>query len=75
MIFFAKNSTTNAYETNFKIAEGTGNLIGNKLRYQISKLSKSTKRNSFESETEIPKERFIHPEERRQIIDKLNIII
>ena len=75
MIFFAKNSATNANEANFKTVEGTGNLTGNKLRYQISKFSKSTKQNNFDSETEIPKERFIHPEERQQIINKSNIII
>ena len=73
--FFTKNSTTIANKTNSKTAEGTGDVIGSKIRYKISKFSKITKQNNFENETEIPKEKYIHTDERQQIIDKLNIII
>ena len=73
--FFTKNSTAIANKTNSKIAEGTDDVTGSKIRYKISKFSKITKQNNFENETKIPKEKYIHTDERQQIIDKLNIII
>ena len=48
------------------------NLIGNKIEDKITKVSKSSPQNNFESETEI-KERYISIEERQQIIDELRL--
>ena len=56
-----------------KTAEATGYLIGNKTADKITKVSKSSSHNSLEkvesetentgSDREIPKERYISPEE------------
>ena len=52
-----------------KIAEATGDLIGNKITIRISKVSKNLQQNSSETVTyeldkEITKERYISPEKR-----------
>ena len=70
-----KNSATNANKTGSKTAiqktaESTGDLIGNKTANNFTKLSKSSPQTKSENEKEIPKERYISPEERQQIIDK-----
>ena len=60
-----------------KTAEATGNLIGNKIPDKIASSSKElhSKNNSEtdENELDIPKERYISPEKRQQIIDELRL--
>ena len=78
----AKISTTDAIKTVSKgaiqkTAEATGDLIGNKIADKITSISKSpnelhSKRD--ENEIEIPKERYISPEKRQQIIDELRLV-
>ena len=62
-----------------KAGEGTGDLIGNENADRITKLSKTSPQNNLETITnehdkEIPKERYISPEERQKIIDELRLI-
>ena len=69
-----------------KIAEATGDLIGNKIADKITSVSTelhskkfskelhSPKLSSSEANNEIPKERYISPKERQQIIDELRLI-
>ena len=78
----AKKSTTDAIKTPSKraiqkTAEATGDLIGNK----ITSISKSPRNASKElhsktgaNEIEIPKERYISPEEKQKIIDELRLV-
>ena len=59
-----------------KTAEGTGDLIDNKIAYRITKVSKVSPQNNSETvpneyDKEIPKERHIYPKERQKIIDDL----
>ena len=66
----AKNSTTDAIKTASKIAiqktaEAAGDLIGNNIADKITE--KSSK------ELDIPKERYVSPEKRQQIIDELKL--
>ena len=83
----AKKSITDAIKTAWKraiqkTAEATGDLIGNKIADKI--ISVSTKKSAKElpnDETEVedveittPKKRYISPEERKQIIDKLRLV-
>ena len=77
----AKQSAADAFKTSSKIAiqkttEATGDLIGHKFVNKISKVSKTSPQNNSETITnehdkEIPKERYISPEERQEIIDDL----
>ena len=51
-----------------KTAEPTGDLIGNKIDVKFTKVSRSSSQNNSEAitnnhEKEIPKERYISPEE------------
>ena len=83
----AKKSTLDAIKT-IKIADATGNLIGNKIADKITSVSKknSTKglhsnnnnnnNNETEEDVEITthKKRCISPEERQQIIDELRLV-
>ena len=75
-----KKSTTNTIKTASKgaiqkSAEATGDLIGNKIADKIASISKSRKElHSNENEIEIPKERYISPEQRQQIIDELRLV-
>ena len=60
-------------------AEATGDLVSNKIAYKITSYSKKspdrpTELNSNESNNKIPKERYISPQERQQIIDELRLI-
>ena len=58
-----------------KTAEATGDLIGNKIANKIAKVSRNSPQNflkKFESETEIPKERYISPEKRQKIKNDLS---
>ena len=79
----AKKSTTDAIKTASKRAiqktvEATGNLIGNKITDEITSVSKKTQNNEPEagsiSPKDVPKRRYIFPEERQQIIDKLRLV-
>ena len=73
----AKKSTTDAIKTTSKraiqkTAEATGDLIGNKIADKITSVSKKSKKpqnNEANDESETPKERYISPEKRQQIID------
>ena len=81
-----KKSATDAIKTASKrpikkAAEATGDLVGNKIADKITSASKKSlkkPRNEESSPTEvtneIPKERYISPKERQQIIDELRLI-
>ena len=61
-----------------KSAEATGDLIGNKIADKItakpSKKSQNEEIQSNKVNNEIPKERYIPPNERQKIIDELRLI-
>ena len=60
-----------------KSAEATGDLIGNKIADKIKSASKKSQNEEIQStevNNEIPKERYISPKPRQQIIDKLRLI-
>ena len=72
----AKKSTTNVIKTASKravqkTAEVKGDLIGNKIADKITSVSKKPRDND---EKETPKERYISPEKRQQIIDELRLV-
>ena len=81
-----KKSATDAIKAaskraNQKTAEATGDLIGNKIVDKITSISKkypkvlhSKDLPSNGANNEIPKERYISPQERQQIIDELRLI-
>ena len=53
-------------------------MIGNQIYYRITKASKNPQQNISETVTnehdkEIPKERYMSPEKRKEIIDKLRL--
>ena len=74
----AKQSAKDALKTTSKnvvqkTAETTGDLIGDKISNKVTKISKNSQQNNLETVTnehykEIPKERYISPEERQKII-------
>ena len=82
----AKKSATDALKTASKraiqkTAEATGYLIGNKIADKIISVSKKSAKKSHskefpsnEANNEIPKARYISPQERQQIIDELRLI-
>ena len=82
----AKKSTTDEIKTASKgkaiqkIAEATGDLIGNKIADKITSVSKissaklQSQNNEANDESEAPKERYICPEKRQQIIDELMLV-
>ena len=82
----AKKSTTDAIKTASKrviqkAAEATGDLIGNKIAYQITNVSKKPAKklhNNDETEEDVeiatPRKRYISPEERQHIIDELRLV-
>ena len=67
-----------------KIAEASGDLIGNNIADKFTKVSRTLPQNSSDKvkseaenirlDTEIPKERYIFPERRQKIIDDLRLI-
>ena len=64
-----------------KTAEATGDLIGNEIADKITSTSKKYLKelhdkelSSNEANNEIPRERYISPQERQQIIDELRLI-
>ena len=57
-----------------KTAEATGDLIGNKIAYKGTEISKTSSNNNSETnEEEILRERFIPSELRHKIIDDLRL--
>ena len=61
-----------------KTAEATGDLIGYKIANEVTKVSKHSQQNTSETVTnehdkKIPKERYVYPEERQEIIDELKL--
>ena len=78
----AKTSTTDAIkllqkEQFKKTAKATGDLIGKKISDRES-VSKKFSQNNFDeakTELEIPKERYVSPEKRQQIIDEFKVSI
>ena len=86
----AEKSTINAIKTASKrsiqkIAEASGDLIGNKIADKITNASKKSSKelhstrlhsqnDEANDETEIPKERYISPEKRQQIFDELRLV-
>ena len=81
----AEKSPTHAIKTASKraiqkTAEATGDLIGNKIvltelhSKKSPKELQSKKLSSNEANNEIPKERYISPQERKQIIDELRLL-
>ena len=79
----AKQSATNALKTSSKIViqdttEATGDLSGNKIANKIRKVSKNSQQNNLEivindNDKEMPKERYMSPEKRQDIIDDLRL--
>ena len=76
-----KKSATDAIETASKTeiqktTETTGDLIGNKIADKITSISKESSNGlpSNEANNEIPKGRYISPQERQQIIDELRLM-
>ena len=69
--------TTASKRTIQKTAEGTGDMIGNKIADKITCISKKSTKNSstIDEDTELStrKEIYISPEERQQIIDELRL--
>ena len=78
----AKKSATDAIKTASKraiqkIAEATGDLVGNKIADKITSASRKSRNveiQSNEVNNEMPKERYISPNERQQIVDELRLI-
>ena len=57
-----------------KTAEATGDLIGYKIANKVTKVSKNSQQNTSETVTnEHDKERYISPEERQEVNDKLRL--
>ena len=90
-LYSAKKFTTDATKTVWKraiqkTAEANDDLIGNKIAYKITSISKSPMElhlqniskelhsKTDENDKEIPKERHISPEKRQQIIDELRLV-
>ena len=82
----AKMSATNTIKTASKraiqkAAEAKGDFIGHKIADKITRVSKKCPRelhskelSSNEANNEIPRERYIPPQERQQIIDEFRLI-
>ena len=65
----AKKSTTDAIKTASKraiqkIAEATGDLVGNKIADKITSVSKKSPKELQNDEMKAPKKRYLSPEER-----------
>ena len=61
-------------------AQATGDLIGNKIADEITSVSKKSsaklrsQNDEASDESEAPKERYISPGKRQQIIDELRLV-
>ena len=79
-----KKSTTDTIKATSKRAikkttEANDDLTGHKIDDKISSVSKkssaeNSKKSHSEDELEVPKKRYISPEERQQIIDELRLV-
>ena len=74
-------STADAIKTASKKAirkteESARDQIGNKITDKITSVTKSSKKLHLQSKNDIkiPKERYISPEERQQVIDELRLV-
>ena len=81
LIDSTKKSATDAFKIASKraiqkTAEATGDLIGDKIADKITSYSKkpSNETHSNDVSNEIPKERYISPQERQKIIDESRVI-
>ena len=76
----AERSTTDAIKTvseraTQKMAEATGDLIGNKIVDKITSVLKKSNNNNIEDvDIATHKKRYISPEEREQIINDLRLV-
>ena len=75
----AKQSATDAFKPFSKrviqkIAETTGDLIGNKITDKITRVSRTLPQNNLEANEEIPKEKHISPELRQKNIVDLRLM-
>ena len=80
----AEQSATDAFKTpskksNSKTPEAIGNFIGNKIANKFQKFAKNSRQSNSEIVTnehdkEIPKERYLSPEERQKNIDHVRLI-
>ena len=76
----AKQSVTHAIKTASKrviqkTVEATGDLIGNNIADKITRVSKTSTQSNLETnEEEILRERYISPQQRKEIIDDLRLI-
>ena len=72
----AKKSATDALKVGSKRAEATGDLVGNTIANKITSISKKPTSEPHPNvvNNEIPKERYISPQERQKIIDELRLI-
>ena len=80
----AKQSETDALKTSSKrviqkTVEATGDLIVNKTVNKITRILKNSQQNYSDTvrneyDKEIPKERYISPEKRQEIVDELRLI-
>ena len=61
-----------------KTAEATGDFTGNKIADKITIISgwssRELQNNDANDEIEVPKERYVSPEKRQQIIDELRLV-
>ena len=83
LLVHVKQSATDELKTSSKrviqkTAEATGDLISNKVANRTTKVSKKSQKNSSETVTnehdkEIPRERYISPEKRQEIVDDLRL--
>ena len=81
LIDSAKKSATDAFKIASKraiqkTAEATGDLVGNTIANKITSISKkpASEPHSNAASNEIPKERYISPQERQKIIDELRLM-
>ena len=63
-----------------KTGEPTGNLIGNEIDNKITGVSKNSQQSNSKTVTnehdkELPRERYISPEEKREIIDNYRLLV
>ena len=77
----AKKSATDVFKITSKraiqkTAEATGDLVGNKIADKITSYSKNpaNEPHSNDVSNEIPKERYISPQEKQNIIDESRLI-
>ena len=59
-----------------KIAEATGDLIGNKIADKITSILKKSSNNNNNEDVELTtlKKRYISPEEKQEIINELRLV-